>query len=276
MYVEYLVKTVEYGTKTGALVVYFHGAPGAIKECAVFDKHAQENNLRIVSLDRFAVKDAVDQDCYYQQIASQIKRIVGDEPLDIIGFSIGTHVALEVGAILRNQVRNIHLISSVAPLHKGDFIDHMAGGSVFTLAKESPVFFKLLTFCQKVMAMLAPSLLVRLLFASATGQDRELIKQPEFISYITSVIKHCFQAGTAGYMRDIKQYVTWPGYFDAYTSNVQIWHGTDDNWSPFSMATTLKQSIPGETKLEAMQGLSHYSCLFSAAPKICTQLRKAS
>ena len=44
MYVEYLVKTVEYGTKTGALVVYFHGAPGAIKECAVFDKHAQENN----------------------------------------------------------------------------------------------------------------------------------------------------------------------------------------------------------------------------------------
>ena len=220
MHVEYLVKTVEYGTKTGALVVYFHGAPGAIKECAVFDKHAQENNLRIVSLDRFAVKDAVDQDCYYQQIASQIKRIIGDEPLDIIGFSIGTHVALEVGAILRNQVRNIHLISSVAPLHKGDFIDHMAGGSVFTLAKESPVVFKLLTFCQKVMAMLAPSLLVRLLFASATGQDRELIKQPEFISYITSVIKHCFQAGTAGYMRDIKHYVSWPGYFDTYTSNV--------------------------------------------------------
>ena len=270
------MKTVEYGTKTGALVVYFHGAPGAIKECAVFDKHAQENNLRIVSLDRFAVKDAVDQDCYYQQIASQIKRIIGDEPLDIIGFSIGTHVALEVSAILRNQVRNIHLISSVAPLHKGDFIDHMAGGSVFTLAKESPVVFKLLTFCQKLMAMLAPSLLVRLLFASATGQDRELIKQPEFRSYITSVIKHCFQAGTAGYMRDIKQYVTWPGHFDAYTSNVQIWHGTDDNWSPFSMAATLKKSIPGETKLETMKGLSHYSCLFSAAPKICTQLRKAS
>ena len=93
------MKTVEYGSKTGTLVVYFHGAPGAIKECAMFDKHAQENNLRIVSLDRFAVKDAVDQDCYDQQRASKIKRIIGDRALYVNGVGIGTHLSLLVGVI---------------------------------------------------------------------------------------------------------------------------------------------------------------------------------
>ena len=272
MYAENLVKTVEYGTKTGTLVIYFHGAPGTIEECAVFDRYARHNNLRIVCLDRFSIQHTTDAEPYYQQLAKHIKCFAGEESFDIIGFSIGAHVALEVSALLQQQIRNIHLISSAAPLNKGDFIDHMAGGLVFKLAMDRPLIFRFLTYCQKVMAVLAPKMLVRMLFATAAGKDHELIKAPDFNHHITAVLKQCFKNGSKGYLRDINFYVNWTDDIDIQNSNVHLWHGTDDNWSPFSMAKYLRKAMHGDVHLEAMKGLSHYSCLYAAAPKICAQI----
>lgn len=73
-------------------------------------------------------------------------------------------------------------------------------------------------------------------------------------------------------MRDIEFYTTWRGELSGYTSHVQLWHGTKDNWSPFSMASYLCNEIPGAVPIEEMEGLSHYSCLIQAVPKICEQL----
>jgi len=55
-----------------------------------------------------------------------------------------------------------------------------------------------------------------------------------------------------------------------------IWHGAKDNWSPVSMAEYLASAIPGCTSTEIFSGLSHYSCLYHAAPAICRQLNAAS
>lgn len=252
--------------------MYFHGAPGAIEECAVFDRYARENNLRIVCLDRFSIQHTTDAESYYEQLVNHIKVFAGEKSFDIVGFSIGTHVALEVSALLQQKIRNIHLISSAAPLNKGDFIDHMAGGLVFKLAMDRPLVFRFLTYWQKVMAVLAAKMLVRMLFSSAAGKDRELIKAPDFNHHITAVLKHCFKNGCEGYLRDINFYVNWTGDIDTQNSSVQLWHGTDDNWSPFSMAKYLRTAMHDNVHLEVMKGLSHYSCLYAAAPKICAQL----
>lgn len=131
---------VEYGEKEGQLVVYFHGVPGAIEECALFDSCAKDHNLRIISFDRFSIDNSLDRKSYYQAIADKIKLKAGIEPVDIIGFSIGAHVALEVGALLNDKVRHTHLISAAAPLNAGEFIGSMAGGAVFKLAMKSHFF----------------------------------------------------------------------------------------------------------------------------------------
>lgn len=268
------MKFVEYGNKDGKLVVYFHGAPGSLEESAVFDSHAKNHNLKLICFDRFALDTSLSRESYYQNLANQIKIKAGGEPVDVIGFSIGSYVALEVCARLNDQVRQLHLISAAAPINSGDFIDKMAGGLIFKLALEKPFIFSLLTQYQKAMALLAPRILVNMLFASAAGKDKELSKESGFKSYITPVLKHCFQNRTNGYMRDITFYVTWPGKLGGFTASVQLWHGTNDNWSPFSMASYLCNAIRGATHVEAMEGLSHYSCLYAAAPKICAQLEK--
>jgi pimeloyl-ACP methyl ester carboxylesterase len=268
------VEFAEYGNRDGQLVVYFHGAPGAIEECAVFDGHAKSHNLRIICFDRFSIDSSLDRESYYEHIARQIGSKAGGDPIDIIGFSIGAHAALETSVLLKDQVRHTHLVSAAAPIKAGDFMDNMAGGLVFKLAVEKPFIFSLLTQCQKIMALLAPRILVSMLFSSAAGKDKELSKRHDFKSYITPVLEHCFQNRAHGYMRDINFYVTWSGNLSELTSNVHIWHGTEDNWSPFSMASYLSNAIPGASCVEAMEGLSHYSCLYEAAPKICAQLEK--
>jgi pimeloyl-ACP methyl ester carboxylesterase len=266
------VEFVEYGDPYGQLIVYFHGAPGAIEECALFDRCAKDHNLRILCFDRFSLDDSLDRDDYYQQLAVQVRNNAGDEPVSFVGFSIGAHVALEVSARLNGQVRHTHLVSAAAPINAGDFMENMAGGFVFRLAMERPFIFFLLTQYQKAMALLAPRILVSMLFASSAGKDLELSKRRDFKSYITPVLKHCFQKRANGYMRDINFYVTWPGQLGGYTNSVYLWHGTKDNWSPFSMASYLSKAIPGASSVNAMEGLSHYSCLYQAAPRICAQI----
>lgn len=266
---------VEFGNKDGRLVVYFHGAPGSIKGSSVFDRYAMDNNLKFVCLDRFSIDISIDRESYYQKLADQINVLANGEPVDIIGFSIGAHVAIEVGRLLDGQVRQIHLISSAAPINAGDFIGQMAGGLVFKLAMERPSIFSLLTQYQKALAYLAPGILVYMLFASSAGKDKELSKQHNFRRYITPVLEDCFKNRASGYMRDVKFYVSWPDDLKSCTNIVYIWHGTDDNWSPLSMASYLNSAIPGATGVQAMEGLSHYSCLYEAAPKICAQLAKS-
>jgi len=264
---------VQYGNREGPLVVYFHGAPGAVEECAVFAEHAEAHNLNILCFDRFSIDLSLEGDSYYQEIADAIQAQASGKGVDIVGFSIGAHVALEVGTYLKSQLRSTHLISAAAPLNAADFIGNMAGGIVFKLAMQRPFLFSLLAHYQKLMAKFAPGLLVNMLFTSAAGEDKALSKQDNFKSTIKTILSQCFQYRLKGYMRDINNYVTWSGDLGEVRSNVCLWHGTEDNWSPYAMASCLAAGITGDTRIEAMEGLSHYSCLQASAPKICAELQ---
>ncbi|MGE8501742.1 MAG: alpha/beta fold hydrolase [Pseudomonas sp.] len=264
---------IEYGNPAGKPVVYFHGVPGSPHESALFDAPAREHGLRILCFDRFAIAPSITGDDYFRHIAQSINETVHGAPIDVIGFSLGTHVALEVSALMQNQVRSLHLVSAVAPLDGGDFLDEMAGKAVFSMATRNPGLLQWLVKWQTLLAKLAPQILFRMLFASAQGQDRELVKSPEFKALICQVLQQCFAHGSPGYIRDIRQYLQ-PWSASVFTSEVNacLWHGIEDNWSPFGMSEHLAGHIPGNTRIERLEGLSHYSCLYAAAPMICVRV----
>jgi pimeloyl-ACP methyl ester carboxylesterase len=263
----------EYGNPAGKPVVYFHGVPGSPYESAVFDTPAREKGLRILCFDRFAIDHSITDSDYYRQIAQAISGTVQGARVDFIGFSLGTHAALEVSTLMPRQVRSLHLVSAAAPLDGGDFLDQMAGKAVFSLAKRSPGLFQWLVKWQALLAKRAPQMLFRMLFASAQGQDRELVKSPEFRALICRVLQQCFAQGTSGYTRDIQRYLQpWSDKVFASEVNICLWHGSADNWSPFAMSAYLAERLPSNAGVERMEGLSHYSCLYAAAPMICERL----
>lgn len=266
----------EYGNPAGKPVVYFHGVPGSPHESCLFNVPAREHGLRILCFNRFAIGRSITGADYFQHMAQSINETVQGSPIDVIGFSLGTHSALEVSALIPGQIRSLHLVSAAAPLDAGKFLDKMAGKAVFSVAKRNPGLFQWLVKWQALLAKRAPHMLFRMLFASAKGQDRELTESAEFKALVCQVLQQCFAKGAYGYTRDIQQYLQpWSsGAFDSQ-ANAYLWHGTEDNWSPFAMSTSLAKRFPGTADVEPMAGLSHYSCLHAAAPMICALLASA-
>lgn len=267
------MKFSQFGSDNGKTVIYFHGAPGAPEECAVFDFYAKEQGLRLICFDRFSGDYSISGDAYYQLLAQEISKQAAGKQVDVIGFSIGAFIALQTCRYLGNGVRNLHLISAAAPLDAGIPLKNMAGKRVFQLAKTCPILFVLLSYWQGLLALLFPNALFRLLFAHTAGDDKALSDDHEFQSSIAKVLKSCFIGRVQGYLRDVRAYVQpWKDTLSGLNANTHIWHGADDNWSPVSMAEYLAAALPGCTSTEIFSNLSHYSCLYRAAPEICRQL----
>lgn len=274
---EQSLKFSQFGSENGRLIIYFHGVPGAPEECAIFDLYGKENGLTFMCFDRFSVDSSIDGEAYYQFLAKEILKKAAGDKVDVIGFSMGAFIALQTCRYMVNEVRNLHLISAAAPLEAGDFLNAMAGKHVFQLAKAFSVVFVLLSYWQGLLALLFPNALFRLLFANTAGGDRALVVNRGFQSNIIKTLRSCFIGRVQGYTRDIKAYVhPWKTTLAEISVNTHIWHGAEDNWSPKLMAEYLKSAIPSCSHIEILDGLSHYSCLYESAPKICNQLSKAS
>ncbi len=282
-----VVQSLEYfacGDPLGRLVVYFHGAPGGPAECELFHAHAIERKLRIICFDRFDVDRGLQKSDYAQRLADCIRSVrdcgegesdgKSESCVDLVGFSIGAHVAIEVASILGKEVRQLHLVSAPAPLCQGDYLDDMAGGMVFRMAIQRPLLFTALTMFQKLTAFVAPQQLFSILFASAKGDDVELSQQSEFKQFVTPLLRRCFLQRASGYIRDVRHYVSWDGNSIPGAQQVMLWHGTEDNWSPYSMVEGLRRSLPGDVLVHSEQGASHYSCLYQAISQICEILDK--
>jgi len=266
----------QFGSDNERIVIYFHGAPGAPEECAIFDAPGKENGLTFICLDRFSIDSSVNGATYYQLLADEILKKAAGKKVDFVGFSIGAFIALQTCRYMKDEVRNLHLVSAAAPLEAGDFLETMAGKQVFQLARIFPVLFVLLSYWQRVIASLFPKVLFRMLFASAKGDDKALAADREFQSSIIGVLRSCFIGNIQGYTRDIEAYMQpWKTTLSELSVNTHIWHGAEDNWSPKAMAEYLKSAIPSCTHIEILNNASHYSCLHQTAPKICDLLGKA-
>jgi pimeloyl-ACP methyl ester carboxylesterase len=269
------LKFSRFGSDNGHIVVYFHGAPGAPEECSIFDLEGKNHGLTFICLDRFSADPSINGEAYFKLLAAEISRIASGKQVDVVGFSIGAFIALQTFRYMTNGVGSLHLVSAAAPLEAGDHLETMAGKQVFKLAKVVPALFVLLSYWQGLLAWLSPNALFHLLFTSAAGEDKVLAADREFRAGITKVLKACFIGHVQGYARDIGHYVRpWKTTLTEISVNTYIWHGAEDNWSPPLMAEYLKSAIPGCTSTKIFNGLSHYSCLYQAAPGICNLIRQ--
>lgn len=263
----------EYGYSAGRPVVYFHGVPGSPHEASMLDAATRQHGLRVLCLNRFSIDQRLQGEAYYRHLAQTISAMTSGAPVDFIGFSLGTHVALQTSRHLPGLVSSLHLVSAVAPLDQGDFLPAMAGKTVFNLARNHPSLFRLLSRFQAVLARRAPGLLYRMLFASANSADADLAQQSEFKACIQRALAECFAEGIGGYARDIEHFLEpWPVELFDEQPKTHLWHGSADNWSPPGMSQYLAHVMADKAQLHWMEGLSHYSCLQQATPEICRLL----
>lgn len=196
------------------------------------------------------------------RLASQIERWAEGAPVNLVGFSLGGAIALDLACVLKDQVHRIDLIAPAAPLSLGSFLDDMAGGPLFRLAKDHPRGFAAAAWLQGWTAHWMPDLLAKALLADVRGEDRALTASPAFRNLLRTVLKDTFASGPSAYRDEVRHYVTDRGTnFKLVTQPVSIWQGDQDNWVPPAMAEALASALPAGGSLTMLPSLSHYSAL---------------
>lgn len=246
------------------VILYCHGLPGGAQELAIVG-----DDLPIIALDRFAGGDTYQ--ARLDALADHIRQTYAGREIHLLGFSLGAMSALEIASRLTDHVSHVHLISAAAPLELGNFLPDMAGKPVFETALRSKFQFAMLCAGQTIFARLAPDAFFNALFSSATGPDRLLRDDPKFRTIISKSTAACLRQNLAGYKQEVHAYVApWANRLDTIQADITLWHGTADNWSPPEMALALADRLNAKT--EIFDGLSHYSTLQKALPKITRQI----
>ncbi len=261
------------GWRSGSVqFVYFHGQPGGPAE-ARFLAAQPLSRADVYLPDRCRERPDLAMAPYFDVLATAVLDRYPAGPVRLIGFSMGAFVAIEVGFRLATRAPDrdigLELVSAAAPLALGDFLPHMAGGAIFTLARDRPALFAMATRVQGLLARAAPGLLFSQLFATAAGADIDLARDPDFRAVIQTILKLTTASGARGYRREILAYVTQdPARLRGLNLPVRLWQGEADNWTPPAMAAALAAALPWVQEVRHLAGLSHYSALRAALPEI--------
>lgn len=252
-------------------VVYFHGQPGSPAELDLVFADARGRQGRVHAPDRATDRPDLPLAAYLDHLAADIVQRIPEGPIRLVGFSLGSYVAVEVGLRLEALGRglSLDLVSAAAPLDCGDFLPDMAGGAVFALARDRPRLFSALTSVQGGLSRIAPGLLFAQIFAGSAGADAQLARDPAFQTTVRDMIAHSLARGARAYRREILGYVAQPAERPAgLRAPVTLWQGDADTWTPPAMADAIAAVRPGDTLLRRFPGLSHYSTLKAALPQI--------
>lgn len=241
--------------------VYLHGLPGSPAELLLGGERSRWlDPTRVLAPNRSGLDGT--RAVVISRLASQIERWAEGALVNLVGFSLGGAIALDLALVLQDQVQRIDLVAPAAPLSLGSFLDAMAGGPLFRMAKDHPRGFAVAALLQGWAARWAPGLMVKALLADVRGEDRSLTASPTFRKMLRTVLKDTFERGSAPYRDEVRHFVMDCGAgLEQVTQPVFIWQGDQDNWVPLAMAEALTSALPAGASLTLLPGLSHYSAL---------------
>ena len=149
-----------------ALYVYFHGQPGSPEELSLVRADGWRRAEALYVPNRAAEHPRLTLPDYLDRLTQTSLERRPQGPVRLVGFSLGGVIAIEAGlrliAASPAMDVSLDLISTPAPLSRGDFLPAMAGGIVFSLARRAPPLFGLLTSLQGGLSRLAPGRLLHL------------------------------------------------------------------------------------------------------------------
>lgn len=233
--------------------LYFHGLPGSAAELSAFGPE-----IAARAKDFHVVARGGD----FARLGAEIAARFPDQPLRLVGFSLGAAAALRTAPHLGERVEQIDLVSPAAPLQLGDFLSGMAGAPVFRAALAGSLSFAGLTILQAQVARFAPARMAAALMAKAKGQDRALAADPRFIAALAHSLGYSLLEQRAAYMAEIRAYVSdWRADLAKVHQPVAIWQGSQDDWTPPAMAEALSAALPVRPLVTMLPGLSHFSML---------------
>ncbi|ATC32742.1 hypothetical protein CA606_10525 [Caulobacter vibrioides] len=252
--------------------IYCHGLPGSAAELELFGGPDLEG-ASVVCLERLqAGRDHLDwQDRLLA--AFDAARANLDRPtVRLVAFSLGTMSALHIAAKRPDAIEAVDVISAAAPLELGDFLPRMAGKAVFQAAATSPGALRRLGHGQSLINAIAPSFLLKVMFAGAAASEQALLADADFRAAVRDGLTASLGRGRAAYEDELRTYVRpWSQILSSVGCPVTLWHGDADGWAPLDMAYALAKALPSGAAVTEIAGAGHFDALKRALPAILRQ-----
>jgi len=270
----------EYGSRTGAPILYCHGAPSSRVEANLFLNPASvaDLNLRVIVPDRPGIgrsdfqrnRRIVD----WPDDVAQLMAALGIDTFAVVGESGGAPYAAACAALMPNRVRALGLVGCLAPVDDPSMLAALSTPlrMMFRMARSTPILLRLLLGLNLRAMRSGGAKAGARMAASFPEPDRALLLERAEIrdGFMACFAESCRQ-GTAGPTWDLRL-IGGPWGFDLATIRVPVlvWHGEQDGNVPIAHGRRLVASIPScrgtfyPTEAHLSVPLNHHRAIWSA------------
>lgn len=266
----------EDGKPDGIPVFSLHGTPGCRLMPNLFTDDAATKGIRLISYDRPGYGGSTPAPGRrVVDVASDVAAIadeLGLEKFGVWGVSGGGAPALACAAALPKRVLGAASLAGFAP-YGADGLDYFAGMGELNIAefqlmlKDRPAWEAMSRQARDALIATTPDQLRDRWSSLLSEVDRKSLTE-EVVAWLISGIKEGLRTGDAG-LRDDSLSLAMPWGFDLREIHVpvQIWHGGQDRFVPFSHGQWLAARIPGaDVHLEPDEG--HLTIVFRHLPDV--------
>lgn len=253
----------EYGSPTGAPVLFCHGAPGSrLSIFAEMSQAAAKRNLRLIAPDRpgygLSTFTASDSLLDWASDARELMAKLEIQNCKLIGFSMGSMFAFACAHALPEQIERVAIIGAAAPMEVEGVLEGLSTTSceLFALARtDVPAFSNIINS----MASDGTALFAAM---SATMSAPDKIILATQSAAFTTDFSATLASGAQGVINDLVLAAN-PWGFSA--SNIQchvdLWVGSEDSNTPPAMTWHMTKVLPDNQVFE-LQGEGH-CCLYT-------------
>lgn len=246
----------EYGDPHGRPVFYFHGTPGSRYEPQLGSDVGRSCGYRIIALDRPGIgcsdyvrgRRLLD----WPKVVEEVAANLDIDRFGVIGFSGGGPYALACGYAMPDRLAFTVLMGSWGPVTEAPSLwQAMAPLDRFfgQLSRVAPwafyLPFALLGYAAK---FLPPRALIKSLESSLSAADKALLSDEEMVRFFIEDVEEAFRQGVRGPADDaILLYDDWGFDVSEVEVAVDLYHGEEDKFAPFSYALYLDEKAPRST-----------------------------